>query len=480
MIKHRDTRRSTLLACVLGLTACAGTPSHDSPALPPAPPAWQHGSVASAPACWTLVEADPALQHLIEQAFTGNPDLARRLRQLKAARLNNSISANAQRLAPTIGASGNARSQLTGQSGSTSVLVDGYAVDVNQARVAQSYSLSTSASYEIDVWDRLTKGRAQEAAQLESQALDLQGQRLVLAGDIATTYYALALLDARRPLDVEQLDNARAALAVTAARVQAGQALPSDLARSQAALTQALAQEQARQLERADRVYDLALALGADPASYRFDGAALPEGPPPAIASHLPSDVLAGRPDLARARIDVEMRMRELKLGKTAWLPGFMIDLSGGSSGARVRQLGIHPLLLGLSASMEMFDWKGREVRLQTTQLALDDALASLDASYARALVEIERAFAARATRMDELARAETALAQARERERLAQLRHGIGGEARQVVRDAAGERADATLALYQARAAQLQAQLALYKVLAIPVLRPAPVAPAG
>lgn len=121
---------------------------------------------------WRELFTDPKLQSLIEAALERNSDL-------NVARLNveqAQIALSTARMAylPSISASADA----TAKSGSD-----------------MSYSLSASASWEIDIFGKLRNAKEGQKAALESSRAYAQSVQTSLISTIANSYYTLVMLD---------------------------------------------------------------------------------------------------------------------------------------------------------------------------------------------------------------------------------------------------------------------------------------------
>ncbi len=165
--------------CYLGIilllfTACTPVANHQDSALQP------QGSFSATgqeqlPEKWWLTFEDPNLDRLIAQALAGNFTLQSAWDRLDRSR---AIARKADadfvpQLSGEAGAS-STRSRITSHTDST-----------------ESYSLGLAASYEVDLWGRISS--ISEAAELDAlaSAEHLQTAALTLSAQVATTWFQL-------------------------------------------------------------------------------------------------------------------------------------------------------------------------------------------------------------------------------------------------------------------------------------------------
>jgi outer membrane protein TolC len=457
------------------LGGCAGENGPATPFIIPATPTEWHNanearvlpSVAST-APLSIAAGDPVLMRLIERALTDGREIQHRQMLLQAATLNNAIGPNAGQVVTGIGASANLSTSLAQERGTQSVQVDGYSLPVsNPNRISQSYALSVGASYEVDLWHRLSLGRGLEGKQREIIEADIKVARLIAANDVAVAYCSIAALDARMSLDAKRIANTQAAIAQAEAQQREGLIIKSDLSRVRTNLADLVRSQRARGFERASHQYAIALLIGTSPVTFTLAHAQLPDIVDSVVSPLLPVDILMKRPDVQIARAELDSRALEMQIDKAALLPNLVFNLSAGNNVAKLLDLGIHPITLGLSAVAPIFDWKHVSVKGQTVRLAYDDAAKAFQSTYFQALAEIEVAFATLMVRHDMQMRAESELVAATERLRLATLSYEVLGTSRQLLREREDETVDASITLIDARLAAIVARLALCRVLA-------------
>ena len=141
---------------------------------------------------WWQQLGDDELNQFMDKVFSDNLDLAQswaRLRQAEA-RLGISRSAKKLKLNAEADAEGNKRK------------VDTNPNEDKQTFGAERYSIGLKATYEVDLWDRISDENAAAAMDYEAQKAQVQGTALLLSAEVVeswVTYKAiveqLALLD---------------------------------------------------------------------------------------------------------------------------------------------------------------------------------------------------------------------------------------------------------------------------------------------
>ncbi|AKO52819.1 RND transporter [Marinobacter psychrophilus] len=165
---------------------------------------------------WWQAYGDPNLLALIEKARAANPDLAILAENLVQADLQ--LQNAGASLLPGIGLGGSTGEQTRRPSGGDWLS-------------SGSTSVSTSISYEVDLWGRL--GAAEDAASFRRDAstFDFAAAQLSLSGAVASNWFQLLELRQRLNIARQNLELAEQTLRIVDARYRNGVADRSELAR---------------------------------------------------------------------------------------------------------------------------------------------------------------------------------------------------------------------------------------------------------
>ncbi|MEC9466844.1 MAG: efflux transporter outer membrane subunit [Myxococcota bacterium] len=260
---------------------------------------------------WWETFEDTQLNTLVTQALTDNLSLkaawarlsqAESLRAAASASLWPQLSANA--------GAGKTRSRFSNFP----------VTDVN------SFTLSAQASYEVDLWGKLSNQR--QAAELETAATrdNLEAAAISLSAEVVETWFALIAQRAQLELLKAQLETNRTWLELMEVRFEQGLATVLDIynLKQKSSGSESQLASARGQLEVTE--HRLAILLGQTPSGAQFPSTATLPTLPPVPKTGLPSELLKNRPDVraaqrmvaaadARVGIALANRFPALKLG---------------------------------------------------------------------------------------------------------------------------------------------------------------------
>ncbi|TCM16128.1 NodT family efflux transporter outer membrane factor (OMF) lipoprotein [Novosphingobium sp. PhB165] len=310
-------RRLAIVASLLALTAgCAGPPVALAPVEPVVAPAeWRTDTGPTAPLdrAWWQAFGDPQLTALVEAALARNIDIAQAAARIRDARAQERL-AHAQ-LLPTVDAAASA---------SDSRSIDAFGV----AEVQQLAQPGVQAAWEADIFGRLADQQAAaRAGWLASQAAR-DSIRLSVAATAANGYIALLGLDAQLAIAQQTLDARRRELQLAERRVGAGYSPRLDLAQAQAEY-QATAQLIPSLREATARQENALRLLTGDVPGAVARATSLALLTEPVIPEGLPSQLLARRPDVTQAELQLAAADKSLAAARKRFLPQLQLTGSG-------------------------------------------------------------------------------------------------------------------------------------------------------
>lgn len=336
---------------------------------------------APAPEAWWRLYADPDLDRLQQQAASANPGIAQAVARLRAAQA--AVAGSRAGLLPSLGASGTATRarSATGSGGGTN----------------NSYSLGLNASWELDLWGRLSGAVDASQAQAQASSADLAAARLSLQASLAQAYFALRTAEAQQRLLQESLAAYEQSWQLTRNRERAGVASSADVAQAEAQYKSTQAQLIEAGTSRAQLEHALAALLGLAPAAFDLPATGLLPAPP-LVPAELPAELLRRRPDIAAAERRVAAANADLGVARTAYFPALTLSGAAGYRGARLSDLVSAPQLfwsLGPALAATLFDGGARDASVESARAALDLATAGYRQSVLTALQEVEDNLAA-------------------------------------------------------------------------------------
>jgi multidrug efflux system outer membrane protein len=379
MFSLSSLNRLAPLAAALALAGCMGAPlapppEHAGVAVPATfsaagTAAWTTAPPAEAQprGAWWLGFQDPVLSSLVERAGSGNTTV-----QEAAARL-------AEARAPQVGASAG----VSRQAGATTT---------GSASPATLATAGLSASYELDLFGRLS--RASDAARLDAQARDalLQSTRLMVQADVAQTYLQLRAVQAERALVGESLAAYQDTLRLTQRRYQAGDVAELDVARVETEV--AATESEALALERQQMLLNHALAVMVGEVASGFAvPAAAGDAALPVIPPGVPGTVLARRPDVSAAQAAVLAAQARVGVAQAAWFPAVTLTGNGGYASPELGDLfkwSARSWGIGALLSLPIFDGGQRAAQEEGARARLDGALAAHRGQVLTAFREVE------------------------------------------------------------------------------------------
>ena len=369
----------TSLAALLVLTACSTTPPYRPPAtaLPTAfkeTGLWQAANpqAATVPDDWWLLFNDPVLNSLQTQAGQ-NQNLQASAAQIRVAQA--ALGSSRAALSPTLGAG---------------LAVTRSASPTTPA--ANSVALTGSASWELDLWGRLSGAVTGDQARVQASQDDLAAARLSLQATVAQTYFSLRAAEAQSALLERSVQAYQRSMELTQNRYRGGVASADDVAQAQTQLKTTSAQRIESDSSRAQLEHALAVLLGRAPSEFSLPRTAVLPATPD-IPDQVPARLLERRPDIAAAERRVAAAYAQVGVAQAAFFPALTLSAGAGYKGSSLANLVSAPNLLwsvGPALALAAFDGGLRQSTVDSTRASTDAATASYRQTVLTALQEVE------------------------------------------------------------------------------------------
>lgn len=373
------------LTVALLLTGCATRVAPPPPETPAGPykqaGEWQRAPVeAPVPDPWWTLFRDPVLDDLQGRLVIGNQTLKASVAAVASARAAYEASRSA--MLPTLSVGlGATRSANPSSAAQTSL-----------NNPANSFSLTATASWEVDLWGRLAQASDGAQASLQASSDDLAAARLSAQAVLVQTYFSLRTADAQLSLLERSVEAYQRSLELTQARYDGGVAARTDVLQAQTQLKTVQAQAADLTAQRAQLEHAIAVLLGVQPSTLGLErNAALPATP--AVPTMLPATLLERRPDIAAAQRRVAAAYAQIGVADAAFFPDLVLSSSAGYRGAELAKLISAPnLLWSLGASLTEAILDGGQRRLASAQAraSADQATANYRQTVLTALQEVE------------------------------------------------------------------------------------------
>jgi multidrug efflux system outer membrane protein len=397
--------RPFLFVALLGIGVFAAETPRPAPTLGAPDLAWWRGF------------NDPQLDALLQETLAANPDLKIAAARLGVARAALNSARTERRPSLSLGAGAQRRAYSRTER----------AADPTLATAATALSLGPTAGYEVDLWGRLARGVDAGAAEFRASAEDAAALQLTLTGEVAATWFALRANTRESKLLAARLENARALLALLAARASAG------LADAEQRVQLAALDREAATLaeQRARLLHHLAALRGLRPeAAPPLVAPALAAAPANPLPAGLTTAVLARRPDLRAAAARLAAQQARVGEARAAAFPALALSAQGLFTGASLRELlrtGSLGSFIAAQITVPLLDGGRRAARTDSARAELTVAAETYAALTLRAFQETADALATVESAHAELRAADSALVASRQLLALAVARQTAG-----------------------------------------------------
>lgn len=330
---------------------------------------------------WTLFN-DPVLNSLESRVDGFNQDLAAALARYNQARAYETQANSA--VYPTI--QGGAAVTRNRQSDDRPLRGS------NQPDYYGANTIGFSASYELDLWDRVHSLIAASKAKVQASAADLESTRLTLHANLASDYIELRGLDVEKNLLSETMESYQAQQSLIEKRYRAGMTSALDVAREQTQLEEVQAQIADIAARRSLLEHAIAVLVG-EPASSLTISSSVVISEQPDIPVSIPSTLLQRRPDISSAERRVAAANAEIGIARAAFFPSIILGLQGGvqnTGGLNLLSLPNSFWSIGPSALFTLFDGGRREAEVKQLQARTDEVASQYRGTVLRAFKEVE------------------------------------------------------------------------------------------
>jgi len=380
----------SVLLLTAGLAGCVVGPDYRKPTLT-LPSRW--GSTAqtkpSRPpelAGWWRRLNDPLLDSLMQEAVTGNLDVATAKAKIREARASYRQAVGA--LFPSVDGSGSATRAKSAASGA------------DTGSTYSQYQAGFDASWELDLFG--ANRRAVEAARYGMDAADedLRSTLLTLIGDVASNYVEARGYQARIALARRTAASQRETAALTRTKFEAGASSAVDVANAagQAASTEANIPD--LQSSYAQAVHRLAVLTGRPPAALndRLRKAAPIPQPKLPVPTGIPANLLLARPDVRLAERQYAQYTAKVGQAEAARYPSVSLTGDIATTAAKVGDLGKSSSIswsFGPTLTVPIFNGGQLKAAVEVAQAQRDQYFIAYRSSVLSALEDVENAIVA-------------------------------------------------------------------------------------
>jgi multidrug efflux system outer membrane protein len=210
-----------------------------------------------------------------------------------------------------------------------------------------SFEVSASLSWELDIWGRIRRSNEAALAELLSAEEAQRALLMTLVSDVATGYIQLLFLDSELQILRRSLASSMESLAIFTAKVEGGSASQLQLAQVRAAYEQAASLIPGKERDITQQENALSLLIGSGPGPIRR-GSTLESLVVPAVPQGIPSQVLERRPDVRKAEQDLIAANARIGVAKTEYFPTISLTGNFGYSSTDLSKIGQRTANFGL------------------------------------------------------------------------------------------------------------------------------------
>jgi NodT family efflux transporter outer membrane factor (OMF) lipoprotein len=368
---------------------------------------------------WWVAFGDPLLTRYVAVAFEQNLDIAQAGARVAQARASLRLSTSA--LLPSV--NGNAQAVKAYQS-IESPLGQILSSSPDFDRSGNYYEADLGASWELDVFGGLRRGRQAARADYQASAAGAVATQLAVAAQTADVYVTIRGLQARIAIAREQAATRRQLLSLVKLQYEKGIAAELQMRQVEGSLAQVDAQIPVLETGLDAAMNALDVLLGTQPGTHRAEltpVAAIPMAPGISDAG-APADIIRRRPDLIMAERNLAAANARIGVAVSEYYPKFSLAALLGSATALSSDnlftsgASQHQSVLGLR--WRLFDFGRVEAQIAAARGKTAESLAAYRLAVLKATEEVENSFSAlvnREAQVDILMRGESSLSRARD-----------------------------------------------------------------
>ncbi|NCI49389.1 TolC family protein [Sediminibacterium roseum] len=279
---------------------------------------------------WRNFFTDPNLQQLIDTALKNNQELKITLQEIEIARADIRVKQGA--LLPTVGLRGGIGVEKVGRY--TSQGAGDATTEIEPGKEMpdplMDYGVAAYANWEVDIWKKL---RTSKQAAITRWLSTLEGKNFVLTNlvaELASSYYELLALDSKLEIIRQNIKLQQDALAIVKVQKEGARATELAVQKFEAEVlkSQSLEYDVLQDIRETENTINL--LLGRYPKEITRDKRLLLDIVPAAVKAGVPSQLLANRPDIRQAELELAAAKLDVKVARAEFYPSFSINAALG------------------------------------------------------------------------------------------------------------------------------------------------------
>lgn len=328
----------TIQRCIGVLGICLVIASCKVPAITakgdpkPAPLAYddKQDTTNSSTIQWRNFFTDKNLVTLIDTALKNNQELAITLQEIEIA--HNDIRVKQGAILPSVSVGGGIGVEKVGRY--TSQGAGDATTEIKPGKEMpdplMDYRIAAAAHWEVDIWKKL---RNSKKAAITRYLATVEGKNFVLTNlvaEVANSYYELLALDNQLTIVRQNIELQKSALEIVKVQKEAARATELAVQKFQAEVlkTQSMEYEILQQIKETENRINF--LLGRYPQPILRDKAEFLSLVPASVNSGVPSQLLANRPDIKQAELELTAAKLDVKVARAEFYPSLDITAALG------------------------------------------------------------------------------------------------------------------------------------------------------
>ncbi|WGQ10148.1 TolC family protein [Pedobacter gandavensis] len=279
---------------------------------------------------WRSFFKDQNLINLIDTALKNNQELKITMQEIEISR--NEIKIKKGELLPTVGLGGGIGVEKVGRYTSQGAGDAGTEITPGKAvpDALMDYNLSAYAHWEVDIWKKL---RSAKKAAVSRYLSSVEGKNFALTNliaEVADAYYELLALDSQLEIVKQNIELQKNALSIVKVQKEAARATELGVQKFEAEVLASRNLEfdlLQRTKETENRINFL---LGQYPQEIKRERGNFLGLLPAAVQAGVPSQLLANRPDIKQAELELAAAKLDVKVARAAFYPSLDISAAVG------------------------------------------------------------------------------------------------------------------------------------------------------
>ena len=332
MIKFKIHKLAIPLGLCLAVISCKTPDIKPLTATNPLPEAFVNtkDTANTSTILWHNFFKDKNLVDLIDVALKNNQELAITLQEIEIAK--NDIRVRKGALLPTVGLGAGAGVEKVGRY--TSQGAGDASTEITPGNefpeALQDYKLAAYAHWEVDIWKKL---RNSKKAAISRYLATVEGKNFVitnLIAEVASSYYELVAYDSQLEIVRQSIAIQQNALEIVKIQKEAARATELAVQKFEAEVFASRSMEFDILQKIKETENKINFLLARYPQEIKRDKTSLVSALPSQLKSGIPSQLLANRPDIKQAELQLEAAKLDVKVARAEFYPSLDISASVG------------------------------------------------------------------------------------------------------------------------------------------------------